>query len=116
MPPPADARAGRIAFTHPDFVLFQIARFLIVAAVEMQAVAVGWQVYDITKRALDLGLVGLAQFLPGILLFLVSGTRRIDSTGARCWVLAMRVLHFAPGFCWCWRSGARTRCVPFMLC
>jgi MFS family permease len=68
-----DSRAGRIAFTHPDFVLFQIARFLIVAAVEMQAVAVGWQVYDITHRALDLGLVGLAQFLPGILLFLVSG-------------------------------------------
>jgi MFS family permease len=73
MPAPADSRAGRVAFTHPDFVLFQIARFLIVAAVEMQAVAVGWQVYDITKRALDLGLVGLAQFLPGILLFLVSG-------------------------------------------
>jgi MFS family permease len=73
MPTPTDARAGRIAFTNPDFVLFQIARFLIVAAVEMQAVAVGWQVYDITKRALDLGLVGLAQFLPGILLFLVSG-------------------------------------------
>jgi MFS family permease len=70
---PTDSRAGRIAFTHPDFVLFQTARFLIVAAVEMQAVAVGWQVYDITKRALDLGLVGLAQFLPGILLFLVSG-------------------------------------------
>jgi len=73
MPASEDSRAGRIAFTHPDFVLFQIARFLIVAAVEMQAVAVGWQVYDITKRALDLGLVGLAQFLPGILLFLVSG-------------------------------------------
>jgi MFS family permease len=73
MPPLSDARAGRIAFTNPDFVLFQIARFLIVAAVEMQAVAVGWQVYDITKSALDLGLVGLAQFLPGILLFLVSG-------------------------------------------
>src|ERR1700730_4278847 len=73
MPAPADSKAGSIAFTHPDFVLFQIARFLIVAAVEMQAVAVGWQVYDITHRALDLGLVGLAQFLPGILLFLVSG-------------------------------------------
>jgi MFS family permease len=71
--PSSDSAAGRAAFTHPDFVLFQIARFLIVAAVEMQAVAVGWQVYDITKRALDLGLVGLAQFLPGILLFLVSG-------------------------------------------
>ena len=69
----SSSNAGRIAFRYPDFVLFQIARFLIVAAVEMQAVAVGWQVYDITHRALDLGLVGLAQFLPGILLFLVSG-------------------------------------------
>ncbi|MGO9086445.1 MAG: MFS transporter [Candidatus Sulfotelmatobacter sp.] len=73
MPAPDDARAGRAAFTHPGFVLFQIARFLIVAAVEMQAVAVGWQVYEITKRPLDLGLVGLAQFLPGILLFPISG-------------------------------------------
>lgn len=69
----ADARAGRAAFTHPGFVLFQIARFLIVSAVEMQAVAVGWQVYEITKRPLDLGYVGLAQFLPGILLFPISG-------------------------------------------
>jgi MFS family permease len=54
-------------------VLFQVARFLIVSAVEMQAVAVGWQVYEITKRPLDLGYVGLAQFLPGILLFPISG-------------------------------------------
>jgi MFS family permease len=68
-----DPRAGRAAFSHPAFVLFQIARFLIVAAVEMQAVAVGWQVYEITKKPLDLGLVGLAQFLPGILLFPISG-------------------------------------------
>src|SRR5437899_3307953 len=73
MPATADARAGRAAFTHPGFVLFEVARFLIVAAVEMQAVAVGWQVYEITKRPLDLGLVGLAQFLPGILLFPISG-------------------------------------------
>ncbi len=73
MPAPANARAGRAAFTHPSFVLFEIARFLIVASVEMQAVAVGWQVYEITKRPLDLGLVGLVQFLPGILLFPISG-------------------------------------------
>lgn len=65
--------AGRIAFASREFRLFMIARWAIVASVEMQAVAVGWQVYDITKRSLDLGLVGLAQFLPGILLFLVSG-------------------------------------------
>src|SRR3977135_4690445 len=64
---------GRIAFTYPDFTIYQVARFFIVAAVEMQAVAVGWQVYEITKRPLDLGLVGLAQFLPAILLFPISG-------------------------------------------
>ena len=73
MPVPSEPRGGRVAFSHPGFVLFQAARFLIVSAVEMQAVAVGWQVYEITKRPLDLGLVGLAQFLPGILLFPISG-------------------------------------------
>jgi MFS family permease len=44
-----------------------------VLALEMQSVAVGWQIYEITHRALDLGYVGLAQFLPGILLLMVSG-------------------------------------------
>jgi MFS family permease len=39
----------------------------------MQAVAVGWQVYELTRRPLDLGLIGLAQFLPGVCLFLVAG-------------------------------------------
>src|ERR1700751_3824557 len=73
MPPIPESRAGRAAFSHPGFLLFQIARFLIVSAAEMQAVAVGWQVYEITKRPLDLGYVGLAQFLPGILLFPISG-------------------------------------------
>jgi MFS family permease len=61
------------ALAYPDFTLYQIARFFIVAALEMQSVAVGWQVYEITHRPLDLGLVGLAQFLPGVLLFLVAG-------------------------------------------
>src|SRR5438309_7378033 len=73
MPSIAESRAGRAAFSLPGFLLFQIARFLIVSAVEMQAVAVGWQVYEITKRPLDLGYVGLAQFLPAILLFPISG-------------------------------------------
>ena len=73
MPSIAESRAGRAAFSHPGFLLFQVARFLIVSAVEMQAVAVGWQVYEITKRPLDLGYVGLAQFLPAILLFPISG-------------------------------------------
>jgi len=64
---------SRAAFRYPAFVLFQTARCLVVFALEMQAVAVGWQVYEITHRPLDLGLVGLAQFLPGIVLFLPAG-------------------------------------------
>jgi MFS family permease len=78
--PGNSSRAGRVAFTYPDFAFYQLARFLIVAALEMQSVAVGWQVFEITKRPLDLGLVGLAQFLPGVLLFLASGhaTDRFD--------------------------------------
>ncbi|MFZ0479910.1 MAG: MFS transporter [Terriglobales bacterium] len=65
--------AGRVAFTHPNFVAYTLARFLIVLALEMQSVAVGWQVYEITKRPIDLGYVGLAQFLPGFALFLFAG-------------------------------------------
>jgi len=68
-----DSRFGRAAFRHPAFASYILGRFFIVAALEMQSVAVGWQIYEITKRPFDLGLVGLAQFLPGILLFLVSG-------------------------------------------
>jgi MFS family permease len=64
---------GYVAFSYGDFTLYQTARFFIVAALEMQSVAVGWQVYDITRRPLDLGLIGLAQFLPSFLLFLVAG-------------------------------------------
>lgn len=70
----ADSRlSGRIAFTHPDFTAYVVARFFVVVALEMQSVAVAWQVYDVTKRALDLGLIGLAQFLPGIIFFLPAG-------------------------------------------
>src|SRR5208337_2314113 len=65
--------AGRVAFTHPNFVSYTVARFFIVVALEMQSVAVGWQVYEITKRPLDLGYVGLAQFAPGFALFLFAG-------------------------------------------
>src|SRR5215467_3818020 len=73
MPVETASRPGRLVFRQRDFASFIFGRFFIVAALEMQSVAVGWQVYEITQRPLDLGLVGLAQFLPGICLFLVSG-------------------------------------------
>jgi len=65
--------AGRVAFTYPNFVSYTLARFFVVVSLEMLSVAVGWQVYEITRRPLDLGYVGLAQFLPGFALFLFAG-------------------------------------------
>src|SRR2546427_12144401 len=65
--------AARVAFRYPNFRCYMTARFLITASSEMQSVAVAWQVYGLTHRPGDLGLVGLAQFLPGVLLFLAAG-------------------------------------------
>src|SRR5919198_3502372 len=73
MPDHESHHAGLAAFRYSNFTLFVVARFFLVAALEMQSVAVGWQIYEITRRPLDLGLVGLAQFLPGVFLFLVAG-------------------------------------------
>src|SRR5450432_1095626 len=72
--------SGTVVFRIPSFRLYQVARFFIVFGTEMQSVAVGWQVYEITRRPLDLGLTGLVQFLPGVLFFLIAGhvTDRFD--------------------------------------
>src|SRR6185295_17904340 len=43
--------AGRIAFTYPDFTIYQAARFFIVAALEMQSVAVGWRDHPASSRS-----------------------------------------------------------------
>lgn len=92
------APSGRVAFAYPDFVLYQFARFIIVLALEMVSVAVGWQVYEITHRALDLGFVGLAQFLPGLLLFLPAG-HAADRFDRRKW-LGLCYLGFAISSAW----------------
>lgn len=63
----------RSALGYREFRLFQGSRLLAVIAFQMQSVAVGWQIYSITGRPLDLGLAGLAQFLPSIILWLVTG-------------------------------------------
>ncbi len=65
--------SSRAAFRYPNFRRYMIARFLVTVASEMQSVAVGWQIYEITHRPLDLGLAGLAQFLPSICLFPFTG-------------------------------------------
>ncbi len=66
------APLGRL-LAHPGFMRFLSARLLASVAVQMQTVAVGWQVYAITGKPLDLGLIGLSQFLPFVLLVLPAG-------------------------------------------
>jgi MFS family permease len=96
----------RAAFRNRDFRLYQFVRLFSIVAFEMQSVAVGWQIYQITHRALDLGYVGLAQFLPGVLLFLIAGhtadrfdRRRVllvcNSAYAGCSVLLLLNAHIA---------------------
>ncbi|MEQ8266378.1 MAG: MFS transporter [Parvibaculum sp.] len=63
-----------------DFRLYISGRFLGTLGMLIQSVAVGWQVYDITESPMALGYVGLAQFLPMVLLTLPAGdiADRID--------------------------------------
>ena len=58
---------------HRSFVIYWCVRVFTNGAFMMQAVAVGWQIYDLTGSALDLGLVGFVQFLPFVLLAVVVG-------------------------------------------
>jgi MFS family permease len=60
-------------YRHPPFIRYWIARTAASLAFQMQAVAVGWQVYALTGNPLDLGLIGLALFLPSLLLLAVIG-------------------------------------------
>src|SRR5690349_20785199 len=62
------------AFQHRGFLFYWLSRLCATFAVNMVSVSVGWQVYDLTRDPFDLGLIGLVQFLPALLLVLVTGS------------------------------------------
>lgn len=64
---------ARAVFQSRDYCLYLSARFLSALAIQIQNVAVGWLVYDITRDPFALGLVGLASFLPAVALALFTG-------------------------------------------
>lgn len=66
-------RSSIAAFRSRDFRFYQSARCAVVIGAEAQALAVAWQVYSITHRAIDLGYTGLALFLPGLFFVLPAG-------------------------------------------
>jgi MFS family permease len=91
------------AFTHRSFRLYWSARFCATFAVQIIAVAVGWQVYDLTRDPRDLGIIGMVQFLPLLLLVLVTGSvadrfgrKRVMSLAIALEVLtALSILYFS---------------------
>jgi MFS family permease len=69
LPPEHEAQA----FRYRNYRFFWCASLLTSFAAQIISVSVGWQIYDITRDPLYLGFVGLAQFLPALLLVLVTG-------------------------------------------
>lgn len=112
MPGERAATAGEAAVPpfhwreHSDFVLNIVSRFAVTIATQIQTVAIGWFVYDMTGSAILLGAVGLAAFLPAVALMLVTGyvsdryDRRIVLAGC-CSAMALaslgQVVHVAAG-------------------
>jgi MFS family permease len=67
----APRRFGVVA--HPGFLRYLSARLIATLGTQMESVAIGWQVYALTGQLLDLGLIGLAQFAPFLVLVLPAG-------------------------------------------
>src|SRR6185437_1747885 len=92
---------------HPSYVRFLYARIAASIALQMNAVAVGWEIYSLTGSAFDLGLVGLVQIVPIIALALVTGhaadrydRRTITWMAQSCSAFGVTVLALASAGGW----------------
>lgn len=81
----------------PDFRRFISARFCITLAIQIQAVVVGWQVYEITKDPLSLGLIGLAEAIPSIAVSLYAGHVADVMSRKRIILITVSTLVFCSG-------------------
>src|SRR5579875_3707546 len=82
------------AFLSRDFRRYQMARVFVIIGAEAQALAVAWQIYEITHKALYLGYTGLALFLPGLIFMLPAGhaAERFDRRRVILCCYSMQVL------------------------
>ncbi len=67
------SQSGQGLIRQRPFVLFWLARLASTMGYQMLALTIGWQVYELTNSAFDLGLVGLIQFVPAVVLTLLIG-------------------------------------------
>ncbi|MDE8344478.1 MAG: MFS transporter, partial [Acidocella sp.] len=73
MPSEIIAGSARTLLRHPPFVYLVLGRGFSSMAFQMGAVAMGWQIYAMTSSAFDLGLIGVAQFIPMAALTFIGG-------------------------------------------
>jgi MFS family permease len=73
MSSPLPIAGSSALLSHKSFLPFLLSRSFSRFSSQIAAVAIGWQVYDLTGSAFDLGMVGLVQFLPTLLLVFVAG-------------------------------------------
>jgi hypothetical protein len=92
---PALSEDRYAAFRHRAFALYFVARFLSAFGLQIISVSVGWQIYDLTRDPFDLGLVGLIQFLPALVLILFTGSAA-DRYGRRT---IMMICEIVIGLC-----------------
>src|SRR5215203_3049229 len=69
----SDSHDSRAAFRYRSFRLLLISSFVTVVAEQMLGVAIGWELYERTDSAFALGMVGLVQVVPVVLLALPAG-------------------------------------------
>jgi MFS family permease len=103
MEPKLRSSAGA-AFLSRDFRRYQLARVVSIVGGEAQALAVAWQIYEITHNALYLGYTGLALFLPGLLFILPSGhaADRFDRRNVILLCYSLQVLCTLSLFLFAW--------------
>lgn len=92
---PNDAYA---ALRIPEFRAFVTARFCFTLAMQIQAVVVGWQIYDLTKDPLMLGLIGLVEVIPSILVALYAGHLADITSRKKIIVICSAILVFCSLF------------------
>lgn len=89
---PGEARDTFAALRLPNFRRYILALFTLTLGIQIQGTVVGWQIYDLTRDPLALGLVGLAEALPAISMSLFAGHVADTHDRRRIAIMALSVL------------------------
>lgn len=85
------------AFRHSSYRRYFLSRFMTSLAAQVVSVAVAWQMYDVTQNAALLGWIGLVQFLPALVLVVVTGVASDGSVAGMSWERQSASNWYAPG-------------------